>query len=87
MRGLLTRVYPFAEQLNEDLDVTVYMMDHASGPATITDTQVFETELPEGQHFTTHYRRGRFFETEFGTDGEAWSLSGYDVDIRAGGTR
>ena len=86
-RNLLTRVYAFAEQLNSTLDVTVRMMDHAAGPATIIDTKEFDTTLPEGRHFTVHYRRGRFFENQFGTDGEPWTISGWDTDIRPGGMR
>jgi len=87
IRSLLKRVYAFAEKLNSVLNVTVRMMDHASGPATIIDTQVFDTSLPEGGHFTVHYRRGRFFENQFGTDGEPWQLSGWDNDVTQGGMR
>ena len=88
MRGLLTRVYPFARPYDGDLTVTVYLMDHAAGNATITDSQTFDENLAEGGHFTTHYRRGRFFELEFRTeDGTQFELDGWDFDARVGGRR
>lgn len=88
-RGLVKRVYPFVTQLSTPLDVTVHMSDHAQGNATITDTQSFNQLLVEGGHFTDHYRRGRYVEVEFGTDGpsEPWELSGYDLDAVPGGCR
>ena len=89
MRGLLSRIYPFAAPFTNPLDVTVHMMDHGQGNATISDTQSFDQNLVQGGHFTAHYRRGRFYEVEFGTDGpsEPWELTGYDVDARPGGMR
>ena len=87
MRALLTRVYPFMEKLNTDVTVTVNLSDHALIPETIVDAQTFDTTLEEGEHFTVHYRRGRYFDVKFGTSGGPYLLSGYDVDFRMGGTR
>lgn len=89
MRGLLTRVYPFAQTLGNLVNVTIRMSDSADGEPIITDTQSFDQLQPEGGHFTVHYRRGRFYEVEFGSPGPSapWELSGYDTDIRRGGKR
>lgn len=89
MRGLVRRIYPFVTRLSTALNVTLHMSDHAQGPATISDTQSFDQLLPEGGHFTSHFRRGRFMEPEFGTDGpgEPWEIAGYDADFDEGGRR
>jgi hypothetical protein len=88
MRGLLARVYPFVEQyVGTTLDITTRLSEHASGPVTATDIQEFMTDLDEGEHFVTPYRRGRYFELQFGTTGAAWALSGYDTDAKPGGRR
>jgi len=89
MRGLVARVYPFVTKFGSLLDVTVRLADHAQGPATIVHTDSFDQSLPEGGHFTTPYRRGRFMENEFGADGpsQPYELSGYDLDIKSGGKR
>ena len=85
--SLLRRVYPFAGQLDSYLDVTAHMSLHASGTTTAIGPFELNTSLPEGGHFVSVFRRGRFMELEFGTDGEAWSLDGYDTDVTEGGLR
>lgn len=89
MRGLVRRIYPYVQNFNTDLLVTLYLSDHASGPATISETYTFDQDLPEGGHFVSAFRRGRFFQLEFGTEGpsEPWVLEGYDVQIDPGGYR
>lgn len=89
LRGLIARVYPFVTTLTTPLNVTVRMADHAQGVASIIQTDSFDQTLPEGGHFTVPYRRGRYMDLEFGTDGpgEPWELSGYDLEIRPGGKR
>lgn len=89
MRGLVRRIYPFVEQFTTPLNVTLYLSDHLGGPATITDTQSFDQSLPEGGHFVSPFRRGRFMQVEFGTDGpsQPWQLEGYDVQVDPGGYR
>lgn len=89
MRGLITRVYPFITELTGNLDVTIHLADHAQGGNTISDTQQMDQTLPEGEFFTAHYRRGRYIELEFGTDGpgQPWQLSGFDIDVKSGGRR
>lgn len=89
MRGLLTRVYPFVLQLSNPINITALMSDAADANVSISDTQSFDQSQPEGGHFSTHYRRGRFFEVQFGTDGpgQPWEVAGYDFDIRRGGRR
>lgn len=88
MRGMVTRVYPFASDTGVTWEVTLRMFDHISGPVTITDEQDFDASLPEGGHFTVHYRRGRLYDLQFGSEaGSPWEIEGYDVDLRAGGFR
>lgn len=89
MRGLVSRVYPFVTTFNTPINVTVYMSDSGDAEPSIIDTKSFDQLLPQGGHFTVHYRRGRFFEVEFGTTGPAqpWEVSGYDYDLRRGGNR
>jgi hypothetical protein len=89
MRALISRVYPFVDPFTTPLDVTVYMSDHAMGQATITHTESFDQTLPQGGHFVSPYRRGRFVELEFSTDGPStpYQISGYDFDVKGGGRR
>lgn len=89
IRGLLTRIYPFVTVFNTPLQVTAQMSDSGDGNILTNDTQNFDQTQPEGSHFTTHYRRGRFMEVQFSTNGPAqpWELSGYDYDVRPGGKR
>lgn len=89
LRGLLTRVYPFVSALSTPVQVTLLMADSADGSAMIVDTQSFDQTQPEGGHFSTHYRRGRFFQVHFSSNGpgQPWEISGYDIDTRSGGKR
>lgn len=89
VRGLLTRIYPFVSPFVPPINVTALMSDSAEGNAAITDTQSFDQTQPQGGHFVTHYRAGRFFEIKFSSAGpsEPWEISGYDTDIRRGGKR
>lgn len=88
-RGLLSRIYPFAEQFVTPVQVTAMMADSADGNPLITDTQSFDQSQPEGGHFTVHYRRGRYFEVKMGSTGpgQPWEIAGYDFDTRQGGKR
>lgn len=87
MRGLVRRIYPFCDLRSNPMDVTLRLMDHANGPPTITQTDSFDQSLPEGGHFVSPFRRGRFAEVQFGSDTEGWALSGYDWDLTPGGLR
>lgn len=92
MRGLLARVYPFCYSPSAgdfDLDVTLYLSDHASGQAAASLPFPFDIMLPEGQHFVSTFRRARFFEVRFGTTGveDPWTIEGYDTDVKIGGRR
>jgi hypothetical protein len=89
MRGLVSRVYPFASPFATPLDVVVYLSDHAQGSNTITHTEEFDQTLPEGGHFVSIFRRGRFMELGFSAPGpsEPYEIAGYDIDIKAGGMR
>jgi hypothetical protein len=86
-RALLARIYAFIEQSNGDLDVKIYMSDHAAGPSVLTETYQMDMALPEGGHFVSPFRAGRFVEIRFGTPGHLWTLQGYDTDIRQGSMR
>lgn len=89
MRGMVRRVYPFVTAFSTTLDVTTRLTDNAMGPITITQTDSFDQTLPEGGHFVSPFRRGRFVENQFGTagPGQPWELSGYDMDLTSGGKR
>lgn len=89
MRGVVSRIYPFVQTFSTPVNVTVRMSDSGNGEPTIIDTQSFDQTQPEGGHFSVHYRRGRFYEVEFGSAGPAqpWEISGYDVDLKRGGRR
>lgn len=89
IRALVSRIYPFVTPLTNALKVTLRLADHAMGIVTATQTDSFDQTLPEGGHFTSPYRRGRYAEIEFGTAGpsEPWELSGYSMDIKSGGQR
>lgn len=87
MRGLLARIYPFATQLVGFLTCTLRLCDHAAGEISTIDQQSFDMTLPAERHFVSPYRRGRYFELEFGTPGHAWELSGWDIDVKPGGMR
>jgi hypothetical protein len=89
MRGLIARIYPFVTPFSTALKVILRLADHAMGSITTIHTDSFDQSLPEGGHFTAPYRRGRYAENEFGTDGpgQPWELSGYSMDIKEGGRR
>lgn len=86
-RGLLKRVYPFAQKLAQTLDVEVFLADHASGPSVSGGVFEFDTLLPEGAHFVSPFRRARFYELQYGSAGLGWALEGWDTDIVKGGNR
>lgn len=89
MRPLLTRVYPILTPLATPIKITAFMSDSADGNPTTTDEQIFDQSQPFEGHFSTHYRRGRYFEIQFGSagPGQPWELAGYDYDMRRGGKR
>lgn len=92
VRGLISRIYPFARSVTgsgSDLGVTLYVSDFASGDRAATPTLPFDLSNPEGEFFVTPYRRGRYYEVEFGNDASSteWTLDGYDLDARPGGRR
>ena len=86
-RGLLTRVYPFMGQTAGNLDVNIYTADHAAGSAPLVGSFPFDLSLPEGGHFVSPFKAGRFVEIEFGTTGHLWISEGYDTDVRKGSMR
>lgn len=89
VRGLVSRVYPFVQQFSSPITVTVLLSDSGNGEPMINDSQSFNQLQPEGGHFTIHYRRGRFFEVMFSSNGpsQPWVIAGYDTDVRPGGKR
>lgn len=89
-RHLLSRVYPFVRPFNNDINITVNMYDHASTFTAVSSTAwTYDQNLTESDFFVTPYRRGRFLELTFGTNGisKPWELEGYDLDIKPGGKR
>jgi hypothetical protein len=87
-RGLLKRIYPFVAPSTGVLEITPYFTDHAAGDLMPTDTLDFDLTLPEGLHFVSPFRRGRFWTVVFGSSaGVPWKLDGYDFDVVQGGLR
>lgn len=86
-RGLLRRVYPFSDKLDNELTISMYAADNAVAAAVLLASFAFDTTLSEGGHFQSVFRRARYIELQFGTPGHAWRLSGYDYDITDGGRR
>jgi hypothetical protein len=95
-RGLIKRVYPFAETAFLDagpynLVVTLTLQDRIGGATQITDIQNFPittADVAGTNRFTTHYRRGRVAAVTFSTPGsptgQNWALDGYDWELPAG---
>lgn len=87
-RNILKRVYPFARQHEGNLEITVMLADHASGPYTAQQVYLFNQSLPPGQHFVSPFRRSRYMALQFGrSDGGPWALEGHDIDVSIGGRR
>jgi hypothetical protein len=87
-RGLLRRVYPFIETTQTQVTVTVWLADHASGQLSSGGTYTYDGTHPEGGHFVSPFRRGRFLSLQFGDPGgDGWVLDGYDTDQSMGGSR
>lgn len=88
-RGLVTRVYPWVTSFNTPVLVSVNLTDFGAKEGVIHDTQSFDQTMPEGAHFTNHYRRGRYVEIGFSTiaASQPWELHGFDMDIKPGGRR
>jgi hypothetical protein len=98
MRGLLSRIYPFViPQLGNSgtVQIRAYVADFAGGQSEqvsdesydmVQDTRAYGM----GEPWVAPYRRGRYMELEVahtGAAGEAWGLSGYDIDVKPGGRR
>jgi len=85
LRGLLTRIYPYVSSETTSVDVTLSMSDKGNENALTSDIQTFD---PAGtNHFTTHYRRGRYYFVKFGSASSPWEIVGFDFDRRSGGSR
>lgn len=86
-RNLIKRIYPYMEPLGGPLSVRLWITDHAAGQTIDAGTYTFDMDLLESVFFVSPYRRGRYFEVEFYTDGEGWQTWGYDTEIEKGGRR
>lgn len=87
-RGLLRRVYPYAEQQPSSIYVLPWLTDSAGGLLVGGGTLTFDLNMPQGGHFVSPFRRARFMSLQFGSlTGDPWILQGYDVDMNAGGMR
>lgn len=91
-KGLVARVYPLVDidpVATYDLIVTTTVYNHINEPGSST-VQSFPLTAT-GNRFVVPYRRGVWFDVQFGTQGSAggqpWMLQGYDVDIRPAGER
>lgn len=90
-RGVVARVYPFAEAIQSgsyNLSVALTMRDQVGGQPTFTDTQSINLMFT-GNRFSSHFRAGRTGQVTFSTPGpnQPWTLDGYDWDVVQGGVR
>jgi len=86
-KNLLWRIYPFSTELQYTLTVNAFLYNHMNGSVEDTETMTFDMSHTEEGHFITPFRRFRYFEVQYGTDGDPWEIAGYDYDIMPGGTR
>jgi hypothetical protein len=75
--------------MSNPVKVDVRVMDHAMGVATGVSEFEFDQTLPEGGHFVSAFRRGRYMELGVRTYevNQSWKLSGLDVQVVQGGER
>lgn len=87
-RGLLRRIYPFIETTPTQVQVKVWMSDHAAGQLSLKGTYTYDGLQPEGGHFVSVFHRGRYASIQIGSEaGDPWVLDGYDYDPTSGGKR
>jgi hypothetical protein len=91
-KGVIRRVYPFAERLpgasTYTLAVIVWSAEQAAGDLT-NKGQLGYDLTHVGNRFVSPRASGRFFEIEFATTGvnQIWTLQGYDTDVEVMGER
>ena len=90
-RGIIKRVYPFAERRpgdNVGLGVIVWTTDQSAGDLTQKGQYIFDLRH-QSQRFVAVRQPGRFYEIEFCTPGQptVFTLHGYDVDVVPTGER
>ncbi len=94
-RSLIKRVYPMTKGLLGStylMNVTTTVFDQADQAASTGSSTVNQFDMSMAVSTTqwvAPYRRGRFMQVKFGTDGSAsgqpWELQGYDIDVVQGG--
>ena len=89
-KGLVKRIYPLAKKLSGyslTVTTTVYNQIDGAGSSTVQTWPMDES----GNRFVVPYRRGVWFDVQFGTagstTGQPWELQGYDVDVVEAGER
>jgi hypothetical protein len=86
-RAVLRRVYPYLSDGMGDLTVSLFMGEHAMGNMNAKGSFTLLGTQPDGGHFVSPFRRGRYMELQFGSPGTAWEIAGYDTDLTEGGMR
>lgn len=90
MRGLVRRIYPFAEYVaaGYNMVVTLSLYDQVGGQIWKTVTGNMPLNY-SGNRFTSPFSRGRVAQVEFSTPGpsQPWTLQGWDWDLSTGGER
>lgn len=86
-KGTIMRVYPFAERINGNLTVNLYMTDAPAGSTTLNGT--YQYDMAGTKHFVSPRRTGRFVEVEYRAEGVSrpFFIQGYDLDIVRAGQR
>lgn len=91
-KGVVRRIYPFLEQLpsaSHAVQVRLRGAETAEGQAVTLSTQDYAVSQLTSTFFVSPRKSARFVEVEFRTDDTKgfWRLTGYDLDIVAGGER
>lgn len=84
-RGVITRIYPFAERLagaTHALGVLLWVTDQAAGDLTLAGQFLYDL-THAGNRFVSVRQAARFLAIEFATTGvgEIWTLWGFDYDV------
>lgn len=89
-KSLLQRVYPFTQTASGgEIYVQTLMYNNAAGAIPSTSvTNMFALQGEEGKHFVSPFKRGRYYQLQFGTlDDSVFRLEGWDTDGVQGGYR
>lgn len=92
-KGLVKRIYPFAERLagaEHDLTVELYLANEAGAPATLASSLPYNLKQDDpDRFFVSPFVTGRYYQIGYRTTGagKGFTLQGHDADIDPAGGR